>query len=201
MKIFNTALLVILLAGGVAAQTSSDTQGAPDVTVMKISWRRVSRNPMLDDRPIGNPESTLKMAVNRARINAAESARATGIQSPAPVLFEIQPEPTSPPPVRPWSGFVYEFTVKNTGPKIIRKLAFEYSFTDPVTKRTVGRRQYKSGVKILPGATAKVIVRSTLPPLGTVNAAQAGSQDGSPEQMVIQSIKYADGSVWRRSSK
>jgi hypothetical protein len=125
MKILKTALLIILLAGGVAAQTSSDTSGAPDVTVMRISWRRVSHNVMLDDRPMGNPERALKSAVNTARINTAESARATGMPTPAPVLFDIPPELPSPPAVRPWSGFVYEFTVKNTGSKIIRKLVFE----------------------------------------------------------------------------
>lgn len=203
MKTLKLALLIILLAGSAAAQVPSSASGAPDVTVLKVSWRRVSRsNPRLDEVPPRNPERTLRMAVNTARINAANSARSQGIDR-LPVLLDVPSIPYSPPTVRPWAGFIYEFTIKNTGSKIIRKLVWEYSFTDPVTQRTVGRRQFKSSVKILPGMTAKLVARSSLPPVGTINAARAGqnSPDQSPEQMVIQRIKYADGSVWQRGLK
>lgn len=204
MKTLELALLIILLAGSVAAQVPSSASGPPDVVVLKISWRRVSHNPRLDEvAPSTNPERTLKMAVNTARINAANSTRNQGIDTPPPVLFDVPSIPYSPPTVRPWAGFIYEFTIKNTGSKIIRKLVWEYSFTDPVTQQTVGRRQFRSSVRILPGRTAKLVTRSSLPPVGTINAARAGqnSHDQSPEQMVIQRIKYADGSVWQRGSK
>jgi hypothetical protein len=176
------------------------------VTVIKISWRRVERsNPQLNQPPQGgNPEDALRRAVNTARINAYNSARDSGANPRPPALLSVPSIPYSPSIVRLWAGFIYKFTVKNTGSKIIRKLVWEYSFTDPATQRTVGRRQYKSNVKIRPGMTANLVVRSSLPPIGIFNVAQAGgqnSQDQSPEQMVIQSIKYADGSVWQRSSK
>lgn len=205
MKILKPALLLLLLAGGAAAQVASNTSSAPGVEVMQITWRRVDRNPRLDDAPLTqNPERSLRTAVNTARINEANSARINQTGSPIPpVLLSMPSIPDSPPVVRPWTGFIYEFTVKNTGSKTIRKLSWEYSFTDPVTKRKVGRREYKSNVKILPGMTAKLVMRSSLPPIGTINATQAGqnSRDQSPEQMVIQSIKYGDGSVWKRGSK
>lgn len=207
MKTLKSVLLMVLLAGGVAAQTSvKESDTAPDVEVVKIIWRRVERNPKLDETPaIPNPERALRMAVNSARISAAEQDRRnqTGPVSP-PVLLPVPPVPDSPPTVRPWSGYIYEFTVRNTGSKTIRKLAWEYSFTDAATGRKVGRRQYKSDVKILPGMTAKVVVRSSLPPIGTVNAALGdgnGGPDKSPEQMVINRIQYADGSIWKRTAK
>lgn len=207
MKTLKLTLLMILLTGSAAAQVPSSTSAAPDVTVLKIRWRRMERiNPQLNQpTQSGNPEDSLRAAVNTARINEYNSARDSGANPRPPALLSTPSTTYSPaPPVRMWAGFIYEFTVKNTGSKIIRKLVWEYSFTDPATQQTIGRRQYKSNVKILPGMTAKLVVRSTLPPVGTINAAQAGgqnAQDQLPEQMVIQSIKYADGSVWQRSSK
>ena len=204
MKTLTLALLMTLLAGSAAAQVSSTTSGAPDVSVIKINWRRVepSNAVLIEGRQGASPDYAARQAVNASRINEANSARESGGNPPPPKLLALPSIPDPIPPVRAWSGFVYEFTVKNTGAKIIREVVFEYSFTDPGTQRTVGRRQYKSKVKILPGMTAKVVVRSSLPPIGTINAAKAGQnpQEQSPDQMVIQTIKYADGSMWKRSS-
>ncbi|HEX8175787.1 MAG TPA: hypothetical protein VF543_11770 [Pyrinomonadaceae bacterium] len=207
MKILTSMLLLLLFAIGAAAQVPSDTQNAPGVEVIQITWHRISGgDPRLNEAPLTqNPERAARMAVNQARIGEYNSARMSqGGNVPAPVLLSVPgPDPVQAPVIRPWSGYVYEFTVRNTGTKTIRKIAWEYSFIDPRTNRKVGKRQYKSNVKILPGATSKLVVRSTLPPIGTVNARRAGpgTQDQSPEQMVIESIKYDDGSVWKRSSK
>jgi hypothetical protein len=195
MKALSLIFLVCLLTGSAAAQGSINKPDAPDVAVIKISWRRVDHNPKLDQATFdGNPERGLRTIVNKARTNA----------DPSQPLLPVPPLETPPPTIRPWSGWLYVFTVRNTGAKIIRQLVFEYAFTDPSTQRTVGRRQYKSKVKIRPGMTANLVVRSSLPPIGTIDAKQSdqNSQDQSPEkQVVIQKIKYADGSVWQRGSK
>lgn len=205
MKIIKSTLLLLLFAAGVAAQAPSDASSAPGVEVIQITWRRVNAvDPRLLEGPITqNPERAARLAVNNARVAEYNSARMAGNAVPPPVLLEVPPAIPTAPMIRPWSGFIYEFTVRNTGTKTIRRIAWEYSFIDPTTKRQVGRRQYKSNVKILPGKTSKLTVRSSLPPIGTVNARQAGlnSQTSSPDQMVIQSIKYDDGSVWKRGSK
>lgn len=197
MKILKLAVLMILLAGTAAAQGSS-TADAPGVSVLKISWRWVAPgNPRLNDtRTFASPDSAARRAVNTARINENKSARARGIDTPPPVLLEYPASPDPIPAVRPWSGFVYEITVQNNGAKTIRQIVFAYSFTDPRTHVTVGRRQFKSKVKIRPGMTANLVVRSSRP-MGTVDATQAGANrpDQSPDQVVIERIKYADGSV------
>ena len=204
MKTLPPALLLILLAVSAAAQIPSGTS-APDVTVTKISWHRVdSSNPKLGEMPISaSPDYAARMAVNTARINENRSLRDSGGSPPPPMLISLPAIPDSPPIVRPWSGFVYEFTVKNTGTKTIRQMVFDHvffddTFTGPGLQRTVRRRQYKSKVKIRPGMTAKIVVRSSLPPIGTVKAQSPADQ--SAEQMVINRIKYADGSEWQRGS-
>ena len=188
---------------GTVSQNQSSLSGAPDVIPIKISWRRVAPgNPKLESGPvIGNPDAAGRMAVNTARINENRSARDSGLSPPAPVLLSIPTPIDSPPMVRPWSGYIYEFTIKNTGSKVIRKLAWEYSFTDPLTQRKVGARHYKSNVRIRPGMIAKLTLRSSLGPIGTISAAQAGQNTQDPGQMVIESIKYADGTMWQRSAK
>ncbi|HKO96025.1 MAG TPA: hypothetical protein VJU86_03470 [Pyrinomonadaceae bacterium] len=205
MKTLRLTSLMILLAATAAAQDGPSTSPAPDVTVVNISWHRVDRpNPRLNDPGVGvSPDYAQRVAVNTARTNTANSERDSGLNPPPPKLLALPSIPDSPPPVRHWSGFIYEFTVKNTGEKTIRHLVFEHSFTDPSTQLTVARRQYKSKVKIRPGTTAKIVVRSSRGPVGTVNARQAGqnAQAQSAEQMIILSMKYDDGSSWQRASK
>jgi hypothetical protein len=204
MKTLQLTLLIILLTGGAAAQVPANKSGAPDVAVIGISWRRVAPgNPNLTAAGVGgSPDYAARMAVNTARINENISARQSGGNPPPPQLLYLPSIPDSPPIVRPWSGWVYEFTIKNTGAKIIRQMTFDYTFTDPGTQQTVRRRQYKSNVRIAPGITAKIVVHSSLPPMGTIKATQTGQNpaDQSAERMVINRIKYADGSIWQRSA-
>ncbi len=204
MRALKLSLLMILLTGSAAAQSSSTVSDPSGVTVLNINWRRVEPvNPKLNDRILTNADSGARRAVNTARTNEANSARENGLNPPPPALLTYPASPEAPPVVRPWSGYICEVTVKNTGAKTIRQLVFDYSFTDPRTQRTVGHRQFKSKVKIHPGMTAKVAVRTSSRPVGTVAAAPAGPNQPaqSAEQIVIQKIKYADGSVWQRSAK
>ena len=118
MKTLKLAVLMILLTGTAAAQGSPTTSDAPDVTVLKISWRWVAPvNPRLNDALIINPEAAARNAVNTSRINEFNSLRERGIDAPPPKLVGYPASPDPMPVVRPWSGFVYEITVKNNGAK------------------------------------------------------------------------------------
>ena len=99
-------------------------------------------------------------------------------------------------------AYVYEVKIRNTGEKRIRTLTWEYVFFEPGTELEVGRRRFVSRVNIPPGRTGNVVMRSTSPPTGTFDAAKAGkkSSDQYAEQVVIQSVVYADGSVWQAAS-
>jgi hypothetical protein len=103
-------------------------------------------------------------------------------------------------PGRPTVEYIYRAKVNNTGSKAIRKMVWEYVFFDPATQKEVGRRRYENKVNIRPGKSSNVIARSLTPPTGTIDANQVGKQpkDQYSEQIVIQRIEYADGSVWLR---
>jgi hypothetical protein len=205
MKTLKLAVLMILLTGSAAAQGLPATSAAPGVTVLKISWRyEQGGNPIrsADTRVFASPDAAARRAVNTARINQANSTRERGIDTPPPILLEYPTAPDPIPVVRPWSGFVYEITVRNNGAKTIRQLLFNYSYKDPRLQVTFVR-EYKSKVKIRPGMTAKLVVRSSSRPTGTIDASQAGANRSelSPDQIAIKRIKYADGSVWERYAK
>ncbi|HKO35206.1 MAG TPA: hypothetical protein VJV21_01925 [Pyrinomonadaceae bacterium] len=206
MKTLKIGLLMTLLVGTAAAQGStaqvSTNKDAPDLVVIKTSWRKVERfTPTVNEASGGNPEYAARMAVNTARINEFNSARQSGADVPPPKLLSVPSTPSLRPAVHSWSGYRYEFTVKNTGAKLIRQVVFEHSFIDPRTQKKLGRRQYKSNVKIRPSLTAKLVVYSSRRPIGTIDVTQTGQQDQSQEQVVIQRIKYADGSVWERAAQ
>ena len=98
--------------------------------------------------------------------------------------------------------YVYEVKIRNTGEKRIRTLTWEYVFFEPGTELEVGRRRFVSKVPHWPRQNRDVVMRSTSPPTGTFDAAKAGkkSSDQYAEQVVIQSVVYADGSVWQAAS-
>lgn len=205
MKTLKLSVLMILLAGSAVAQTSSTTSGPSDVTVLQVHLRFVEPgNPKLDQPQIfTNADAGARRAVNAARMNEFKSRRDLADPTPPPALLAVPDSAPVTPTARRWSGFIYEITVKNSGTKTIRQLDFDYSFPDLRTQQSVGRRHYKSKVKIHPGMTAKLVVRSYRRPMGTVAASKAAANqpDQSPEQVEIQRIKYADGSMWQRSVK
>ena len=98
--------------------------------------------------------------------------------------------------------YLYEVKVRNTGVKSIRTLIWDYVFFEPATERELGRRRFVSKVRVSPGRTKNLVMESTSPPTLTIDAAKVGqnSQDQFSEQVVIQRVEYADGSVWRAPS-
>jgi hypothetical protein len=102
-------------------------------------------------------------------------------------------------PIGPWAWYSYEIRVKNTGTKTIRGLVWEYAFSDPAEKN-VRSRQYESKIKIRPGGIKSLFAKGG-PPRGVVNANQVSKMpaNNSPEQVIIERVEYADGTVWTRS--
>jgi hypothetical protein len=83
----------------------------------------------------------------------------------------------------------------NRGQKDIKKLAWDYVFRDPVTHEELKRQL---GLSAGPGAGQKktLQIRTTSSPPRVINAIAAGSKSAFEEQIAIQCILFADGSVW-----
>lgn len=201
MRLLCSAIVVFVFAVCGSAQTPSKKPAEPDVTVIQKKWRIDVRNPQLEKDPI-QAMNDREIADRRRR----EAERANDI-----LVERGMPSKTTQVPgaVRETgrSGikilYVYEVKLRNTGAKGIRKIMWDYVFFEPGTETELGRRRFISKVNISPGGTGNVVVRAAAPPASTINARIAGKkpEEQYSEQVVIQRVEYADGSVWRLTSK
>jgi hypothetical protein len=198
MKVPCSIFLLFFFGTCASTEAVSNPPEGPDLKVVQQKWRIEVRNPALEKDPLkAIKEREQEVIEQRAIARQNESRARMGL-------------PTLPPPVRipaPERGarglsvtYVYEVKVRNTGEKKIRTLTWEYIFFEPGTEREVGRRRFVSKVSISPGRTKNVVMRSASSPTGTIDATKADkkSRDQYSEQVVIQSVGYADGSGWQQ---
>ena len=200
MKLLCSVLVLFLFASCVLAQASSDKSVSPNVTIVPKKWRIDVRNPKLDRNPVADMQAR----------QAAEQMRRETERTNELMVERGMPAPTTQVPdanrnARPRGTlvlYVYEAKVSNNGDKAIRTLVWDYVFFEPGTENEVGRRRFVSKVNIGPGKTTNLVVRSLAAPTSTVDARQAGKkpQDQYSEKTVLQSVYYADGSMWRLPS-
>lgn len=185
--------------GYIAAE--AELTPGPEVVVVQKRWHIDVRNPKLDKNPIqdmNQREEAERRRIETERTN--DKLREQGM-----------PTPTTQVPGRAASDtkrdnlsvvYVYEVKLRNSGSKEITSFVWDYVFFEPGTETELGRRRFTSKVKIKPGKTKDVTVRAATPPTGTIDAKRAGKkpQDQYAEQVVIQRVEYADGSVWQSTS-
>ena len=199
MKVLCSVFVLFIFASCATAQALSDLSAKPNVIALQKKWRMDVHNAALDEdqfKVLKEREQEERERKDRERQNEIRSQ---------------QGMPTVAPPVRrPETKdrgisvtYIYEVKFRNIGEKEIRTLTWDYVFFDPGTKREVGRRQFVSEVRIGPGKTRNVVARSAASPTGAIDAAKAGkeSKDMHTEQVIIQSVGYADGSVWQAASR
>jgi hypothetical protein len=196
MKILCPALLLFLLPAGVSAQALPDSSGAQPVSVMQMKWSFKLNIPALNEDPLrANSEHT------QAERDMKDTIRLNGIRGRQGLPPEVPPVRVRAPEKgdhRPSTIYTYEAKVRNNGEKAIRTLIWEYVFFEPGTEQEVGRRRFISRTSISPGKTTNLVMRSSIPPIGAIDATKVDKKNGSQyvERVVIQTIEYADGSVW-----
>lgn len=92
------------------------------------------------------------------------------------------------------SGYKYTLEMRNTAPKQVAELFWDYVFTDPRTQQEVLRYHFASKTKLKPGKSTTLAIYSIAPPYLVADAKQ--TRQPKPEQVIIRRIVYADGSVW-----
>jgi hypothetical protein len=195
------SLLVLFSPGpGTPAQVMSDKTDGSNVTVIEKKWRIDVRNPKLERDPV--EEMNDRDRAERARI---ATQRTNDIMADRGMPAATQTVPDASREGRPRGvqvTYVYELKLTNTAAKTIRTLIWEYVFFEPGTETEVGRRRFVSKVNIGPGKTTNLVVRAVAPPTKAIAASKAGKKprEQYSEQIVIQSVQYDDGSMWRLKS-
>ena len=200
MKLLCSVLLLFLFASCAFAQASPDKSVSPDVTIVPKKWRIDVRNPALDRNPVADMQAR----------QAADQMRRETERTSEMMVEQGMPAPTRQVPDANRSArrrgmittYVYEAKVSNNGNKAIRTLIWDYVFFEPGTENEVGRRRFVSKVNIGPGKKTDLVVRSLAAPTSAVDARHAGKkpQEQYSEKTVLQSVYFADGSMWRLPS-
>lgn len=197
MKLIAQTVLMFSLFGVALAQTPADPVPAPDVEVVESGWRRVVRNPALDDDPLRAGRETIEFEQQKK-----ETARVNQ------VLRDLGRDPL-PPPTQSSSGlrmgnssiaYLYKAKIRNTSNRTLRAVVWHYSFFDPDKKEEVGRTSCTSKVNLRPGKTADLEGLSRKSPIAVVDASKSGKELKGlyTERVVITRLEYSDGSFWQR---
>jgi len=203
MKLAGALLFLVSLTIISAGQTLPTTSAEPpDVTVVKFSWSKERIN--WEGDPFGGPvENFDDMRVRtrndrRVEVNkgGAEEDRIRREAKADAANIAIARQPPHPRYV-----FVYELSVKNSSPKPIKAIDWDYVFFDTANQNETGRLQISSEEKIGPGKSRELKVYTSRPPNATVSAHRLDDKErqNMSEQVFVMRAVYSDGSVWQRS--
>ncbi|MBD0327050.1 MAG: hypothetical protein ICV68_11495, partial [Pyrinomonadaceae bacterium] len=107
-----------------------------------------------------------------------------------------------PLPLSVVKGYEYKVQLRNAADKPIKAVQWSYIFTDPLTHQQLVRHEFYSRIQIPPGREKKLSIFTKNSPPKVVDVKELSSRDGKQwdESVVVGSIEYADGSVWKPSS-
>jgi hypothetical protein len=198
LKVFLTALFIIMLVGVAPAQTPAAAEGSSDLQVIGKRWKDgyTYRYYVGESGGERSGWDRTRRTAGRARIGRRPDfldTTRTGFPFPAPGFSDMS-----------WvKGYFYEATIKNVGTKKIKAVRWEYVFADPHDQSVVTRHRFYTKSKISPGKEKKLVEFSKTPPTHIINAKAVEDNPEHPytEQLLIQQIEYADGSIWERAAK
>ena len=104
------------------------------------------------------------------------------------------------PKADPVDGYLYKIKVQNPGPKVVEAFFWEYRFHDPANPDLVARRQFLCAVNIGAGKSKDLEGFSLSGPNDVVDVKTLNSGTPFKEEVLINRVEYADGSLMQRKS-
>ena len=104
------------------------------------------------------------------------------------------------PPAKPVDGFAYRVKLQNASAKVVEVVFWEYQFKETANPTNVARRQFLCGVQIKPNKERELQSFSVAGPGDMVSVQSLENKTGKlfTEQVVVNRVEYADGSIWQR---
>lgn len=175
---------IVLIAFAPTLQQQQIAEGeTADLTVVQFSWTiDKPRSSMI--RGAQNPGGSVSTPPMDGRdLGSRKAGLRTMDKKPA-----ASGEPIS-------DGYMLRLEVKNTGPKIVTSLVWEFKPTAGPEDYTP--KQYICALQVKPKEKRKLEVWTPYSPVKvvSVDARSDALKDG---KVIINSIEYADGSVWKK---
>jgi hypothetical protein len=166
-------LLISNLVASATAQAQAPDQKQSGIVVIKNSWMKGVREPSMV-RPIFDPNP-------RAR-NPAGTRDDPLQQMRRRMSMRVE-------------GYFYKATIKNLGTKAVKAVAWDYTVAIPDDPKSLTHHQFYSRIKIGPGKHKEIYRFAMGPPTRTVAAVKGDAR--MIEEVVVNAVQYADGSVWK----
>ncbi|MGH9933445.1 MAG: hypothetical protein ACREA9_30035 [Pyrinomonadaceae bacterium] len=201
-----TSLLLTFLLIGISQSQSSvappiSSDGAP-VVVLSSKWFK-DRQPVEPVSPSGPAAAMIPQNRNferNRRANTSPGERDPNldtIDGRSAAIEKAVQESRAPKPV---DGFAYRTKVHNASAIPIEIIFWEYQFKESAAAAPLLRRQFLCGAAIKPGKDKELQAFSLSGPQDVVSVNILAKKPGSPgtEQVVINRVEFADGSIWQR---
>ncbi len=199
-----TLLLLPLLLTAFAPFQGAGDGSALDVVGYK--WTKSRQVVALPDTSGPSPAPAL-IASDRnfdrnSRGNDPASARDPSVDTPdgRRAAIEKAEREARSPKTREVEGFAYKVKVRNSGPKVVEVLFWEYQFEEAADPSNLARRQFLCGVQVKAGKDRELLAWSASGPNGAISAGSLANKAESPfrERVRINRIEYSDGTIWQR---
>ena len=203
-------LLAILLLAIPTGQEGGAQQGVPPaishegqpVTVLSIKWYK-------DRQTIELAETSAPAAAmipqNRnfernRRANTSPGERDPNLDTIDGRSAALEKAVQESRAAKPVDGFAYRAKVHNASTKPIEIIFWEYQFKESAAAAPLLRRQFLCGVAIRPEKDRELQAFSLSGPqdVVSVNILAKKSGNSGTEQVVINRVEFADGSIWQR---
>ena len=194
-------LTILLMAVPQGQPPAISNEGLP-VTVVSFKWFKDRQ--AIEQAPPSGPAAAMipqnKNFERNRRANNSPGERDPNldtIDGRSAALEKAVQESRAPKPV---DGFAYRAKVHNASANAIEIIFWEFQFKESAEATPLLRRQFLCGVAIKPGKDKELQAFSLSGPQDVVSVNILAKKPGSPgtEQVVINRVEFADGSIWQR---
>ena len=194
--------LLILFVMLSALPGSSSAQTQPDVEAVKSSWRRLPG----PNAPSGKKAQQMRIGQLDSMIGIEMNKEPKDRDYGAIARLEEEKRRLQQNNVTIDSfnhsnkAYEYKFKFKNHGKKEVAALVWSYVFTDSASGNQLVRLRFESKAKLAAGKESGVTAYADSSPPSVVDARSvANGGKAWKETVVIEEIKFADGTRWERS--
>ncbi len=196
------SVLTLLLLGITQGPAPAISNDDSPVTVVSIKWFKDRQS--IATEPSSVPAAAMipqnKNFERNRRANTSPGERDPNldtIDGRSAALEKAVQESRAPKPV---DGFAYRAKVHNASTKPIDIIFWEYQFKESAAAAPLVRRQFLCGVAIKPEKDKELQAFSLSGPQDVISVNVMAKKPGSAgmEQVVINRVEFADGSIWQR---
>lgn len=201
--LFLLPLLLVLVSPG---QNTVRPDDGSAVTLLSFKWAKSRQTVEKLDVPVTTPAAAMIPANKNFQRNVRANDPA-GVRDPnadtldgrSAALEKSVQEARTPKP-KPVDGYAYRVKIQNASRKAIEVIFWEYQFKETANPTTVARRQFLCGVNIKPDKEKELQAFSVSGPNDVISVGSLANKSENlfEEQVVINRVEYADGSIWQR---